>query len=93
MGYYSRKHHRRSIRLKGYDSASAGAYFVTINVKNRECLLGEIVAGRMIGNAAAVLVQNAWDGLPERYPLVEQDAFVIMLNHVHGILLLTRRSI
>lgn len=55
----------------------------------RECLLGEIVAGRMIGNAAAVLVQNAWDGLPERYPLVEQDAFVIMPNHVHGILSLT----
>jgi REP-associated tyrosine transposase len=83
------KHHRHSIRLKGYDYACAGAYFVTICTQNRECLLGEITNGVMASNSFGAIVQACWDDLPNHYPNMELDAFVIMPNHVHGIVKLT----
>jgi putative transposase len=79
---------RRSIRLRGYDYARAGAYFVTICVQNRECLFGDVVDGQMVLNDAGRMVQTVWDELPEYYPGVETDAFQIMPNHIHGIIVL-----
>ena len=79
---------RRSIRLRDYDYAQAGAYFVTIITKDRACLFGEIVDGEMRVNGFSCIVQAVWDGLPSHYPGVECDEFVVMPNHVHGILLL-----
>ena len=84
-------HHRRSIRLQGYDYAQAGAYFVTICIKNRECLFGEIVNGQMILNDAGRTIEAIWEGLPNRFPFIEQDQFGVMPNHVHGIIVLTGR--
>ena len=80
---------RRSIRLRGYDYAQPGAYFVTTSTQHRECVLGEIAQGAMKLNAAGAVVQDCWDDLPRHFPHVELDAFVVMPNHVHGIIVLT----
>jgi REP element-mobilizing transposase RayT len=81
-------HHRRSIHLQGYDYAQAGAYFFTICTQNRECLFGEVADGETILNEAGRMVEAMWDGLPGRFPTVELDQFVVMPNHIHGILVL-----
>jgi putative transposase len=82
-------HHRRSIRLRDYDYAQAGAYFVTLCVDGRECLLGEIAAGEVRLTDAGLIVAQTWDSLPSRFAVVELDAFVIMPNHVHAIIVIT----
>jgi putative transposase len=82
------KHRRRSIRLKGYDYSQAGAYFVTMVTRERTCLFGEIVNGQTRLNDAGRVVQRVWNDLPNCYPRVECDAFVVMPNHIHGILVL-----
>jgi REP element-mobilizing transposase RayT len=86
MKYDPYKHKRRSIRLKGYDYAQVGSYFVTICIKNRECLLGTIQDGDVNLSAYDQVVQTCWRDLPNHYPCVELDAFVIMPNHIHGII-------
>lgn len=88
MTYDPERHHRRSIRLQNYDYASPGAYYITLCVKNRECLFGEIVDGTMRLNPYGTIVNAVWHGLPNHYPHVELDAWVIMPNHVHGIIVL-----
>ncbi|WP_299757204.1 transposase [uncultured Chloroflexus sp.] len=89
MKYDPEKHHRRSIRLKGYDYSQAGAYFITIVTQDRACLFGEVVDGEMRLNDAGRMVWDEWDALPDRFPGLELDAFVVMPNHVHGIIVLT----
>jgi REP element-mobilizing transposase RayT len=79
-------HHRRSLRLKGYDYARPGAYFVTICAQDRTYLFGNVVDGQMRLNEFGRIVREAWDDLPNHYPNVEMDAFVIMPNHIHGII-------
>ena len=88
MTYNPDIHHRRSIRLRNFDYASAGAYFVTICVQGRECLLGEVADGVMGANDAGRMVESVWHGLPDRFAGIELDEFVIMPNHVHFILFL-----
>jgi len=88
MKFDPQKHHRRSIRLKGYDYSSAGAYFVTIVAWQRECLFGEIVDGTMHLNRHGHIVRDAWFDLKNHYQHVELGEFVIMPNHVHGIIVL-----
>jgi len=82
------KHHRRSIRLPGYNYAQAGAYFVTVCAQNRECLFGEIVDGKMRLKDAGRMVGSVWEELPRHYAGIDIDAFVVMPNHVHGIIIL-----
>jgi REP element-mobilizing transposase RayT len=89
MVYHPAYHHRRSIRLRGYDYSQAGAYFITICVQGRECSLGHIEAGQMIPSTIGTLAQDQWNALPQRFPTVDLDAFTLMPNHIHGILLLT----
>ena len=79
---------RRSLRLQGYDYAQAGAYFVTLCTQGRECLFGEIMDGKMLLNDAGRMVNEEWHALPQRFPTVELDAFVVMPNHVHGIIVI-----
>ncbi len=81
--------YRRSIRLKGYDYSQPGAYFITICTSNRECLLGEIDNQQMKVNELGKIVVGFWLSLPTRYPSLELDEFVIMPNHVHGIIVIT----
>jgi putative transposase len=79
---------RRSIRLKGYDYAKDGAYFVTVCTQNKECLLGELARGTVVLNEAGKMVESVWKGLQDRFPFIELDQFVVMPNHVHGIIVL-----
>ena len=82
----SPRQNRRSIRLRGYDYSQAGAYFVTLCTHNRQCLFGEMVDGKMQLNEAGRVVENCWNDIPLHFPHVELDEWVIMPNHVHGIL-------
>jgi hypothetical protein len=82
------KHRRRSIRLRGYDYAQAGAYFVTIVTKDRACLFGDVVNGEIRLNDSGGLIHSMWEELPDHYPGVERDAFVVMPNHIHGVVVL-----
>ena len=81
------KHHRRSIRLQGYDYSSAGMYFVTICVKDRECLFGEITDGQMHLSEAGQMVDRWWQKIPEKFPDIELGEYQIMPNHFHGIVI------
>ncbi len=81
-------HRRRSLRLPRFDYTQQGAYFVTICTRNRACLLGDIVEGRMHLSEAGRLAQVAWEDLPHHYPHVQIDVWVIMPNHMHGIVIL-----
>ncbi len=79
-------HKRRSIRLKNYDYSREGLYFITICCKNREHLFGEIVDGKMILNDIGEMAQICWNAIPEHFENVSLHSFVIMPNHVHGII-------
>ncbi len=87
MKYDPEKHHRRSIRLKEYDYAQSGAYFVTICTQNRVCLFGTAANGEMELNNAGQIVKSTWEGLPARFPSARLDVFVVMPNHIHGIII------
>jgi REP element-mobilizing transposase RayT len=77
------------MRLKGYDYTQAGAYFITLCVQQRLCLFGEVIAGLFVPNQYGALVAQAWNDLPNHYPHVSLDQFVVMPNHVHGIIVLS----
>jgi len=87
MPYDPQIHHRRSIRLQGYDYSSAGAYFVTLVTWRRECLFGEIVNGEMVLNDFGKIIQWEWLELPKRFRYIELGEFIIMPNHLHFILI------
>ena len=80
--------HRRSIRLTGYDYAWPGAYFLTVVTASRHCLFGEVATGEMHLNAFGQIAAQQWQRLPTRFACLELGAFVVMPNHVHGILIL-----
>jgi REP element-mobilizing transposase RayT len=86
------RHHRRSIRLKGYDYEQPGAYFVTVCAQNRESLFGDIVDANARLNSWGSIVQACWEDLPRHYPHVQLDAFVVMPNHVHGIVMIMNEA-
>ena len=83
---------RRSIRLQGYDYSQAGAYFITLCTRNQESLFGDIVDGEMRLNAAGLIVAESWKWLATQYRHVELDEWVIMPNHLHGIIVITDDS-
>ena len=88
MRYDPKEHHRRSIRLHDYNYAQEGAYFVTICTQGHLCLLGHVDDGVMHLSALGEIVLGTWLALPDHYPHVELDAFVVMPNHVHMIVVL-----
>ena len=86
MRYDPDRHHRSSQRLQCHDYSTPGAYFVTICVQQRECLLGQVAGGLMDCNAAGQMIDRWWRKLPSKFPSLTLDEFGIMPNHVHGIL-------
>lgn len=86
MPFSSNKYHRRSIRLPGYDYSGEGLYFITICTYNRSCLLGEIKKGEMILNDAGWMVEEYWLEITGHYPNAVLYEFVVMPNHIHGII-------
>lgn len=82
------KHRRRSIRFKDYDYCGAGSYFTTICTRHRQPLFGAIVEGEMVLNEIGIIVSQFWLEIPVHFVNVEMDKFVIMPNHVHGIIII-----
>ena len=90
MNYDADRHHRRSIRLQGYDYSQSGGYFVTICVHDRMLpkgirTFGEIVNGKLMINECGKIAHQFWMDIPNRFANVELDEFIIMPNHIHGI--------
>ncbi|HEY6042528.1 MAG TPA: transposase [Anaerolineae bacterium] len=85
--------HRRSIRLKHYDYAAGGAYFVTLVTSQRDCLFGEIHNGVMSLSLFGEIADRDWRLIPEHFPRAELGAYVVMPNHVHGIIVLKDESV
>lgn len=82
------QHHRRSIRLPEYDYAQCGAYFVTICTWGREPLFGEIRDGTMQPTSYGLSAAACWQAIPAHFPQARLDAFIVMPNHVHGIIMI-----
>jgi putative transposase len=82
------RHHRRSIRLPDYDYSQPGAYFITIVTRGRECLFGEIVNGEMHLNDYGKIADECWRAISEHFPHVEIGMYIIMPNHLHGIIVI-----
>lgn len=92
MKYDPQKHHRRSIRLRGYDYSFKGAYFLSICTQDRLCLFGDVAGDLMVLNAAGEMIEHALTNLPRRFMNVEIIAHVIMPNHCHGILAINENA-
>ena len=90
MKHFFKKYHRHSIRLKGYDYSQEGMYFIKICMHNRLHLFGEIVDHKMILNDAGEIAQNCWLEMPTHYPNVILHEYIIMPNHIHGIIEITK---
>lgn len=89
MKYGTDKHHRRSIRLSGYDYSQNGAYFITVCATNKEFIFGDIENGEMRLNDAGRIVMEEWMKTADIRPGVELDACVVMPNHFHGIIVVS----
>jgi len=77
---------RKSSRQKGHDYSRAAIYFVTVCTQARICLFGEIIKNKMRLNTAGTMVAEQWLGLPDRFPNIILDEYVVMPNHLHGII-------
>jgi len=88
MPYESSVRHRKSIRLPGYDYTQPGSYFVTIVTHRRECAFGEITNGVMRLNEWGKIVAECWSAIPDHYCDVVIDEFIVMPNHIHGIIVI-----
>ena len=77
---------RRSIRLKGFDYSSAGGYFITMVSFRRECLFGKIVEGERQCNSLGRIAEQCWQAIPEHFPNAGLGEYVVMPNHIHGII-------
>lgn len=84
--YNPELHHRRSIRLKGYDYSQSGLYFITICVQGRNCLFGKIINDEMVLNNAGKIIDDWWQKIPEKFPDIVLDEYIIMPNHFHAII-------
>jgi REP element-mobilizing transposase RayT len=92
MPYNPELEQHRAMRLKGYDYSLAGAYFINLVTREKLCLFGEIINGEMRLSQLGNTVQREWLRLERRFPGLELDEFVIMPNHLHGILVNTQQD-
>lgn len=91
-GWHGRDHVTRRLRLREYDYATPGDYFVTICTEQRLCLFGEAVDGAMTLSPAGVVVESWWMSIPSRFPEVMMDEYIVMPNHFHGIVTIGAES-
>jgi len=80
---------RRSLRLQGYDYSQPGAYFVTICTRNRLSIFGRVDQGKMQLNKNGIIATRKWEQLDERFPEIEIDEFIVMPDHMHGIVIIS----
>ncbi len=83
---------RKLNRLREYDYSQAGWYFITICTQNRECLFGEVKYGEMVLNKFGKIVENQWLGLEKHFDCIHLDEWIIMPNHLHGIIELLKNN-
>ncbi len=88
MHKFQNKYRIPSARLEGWDYSAAGAYFITICTLEKHHLFGKIARGKMHLSPAGEQAAQHWDSIPEKFPNARLDAFVVMPNHIHGLLLL-----
>ncbi|MGR3310202.1 MAG: transposase [Candidatus Brocadiales bacterium] len=93
MRYNPEKHHRKSIRLKEYDYSQPGAYFVTICTQDRKCLFGNIVNDKTVLSQMGKIASEFWNNLHEYYGNIALDQFIVMPNHVHGIIMINDNTV
>jgi putative transposase len=93
MKYNREIHRRRSVRLRGYDYAKEGMFFVTICCQDRIHFFGEVENKEMQLNDFGKIAHDEWEKLPERWPHIALGAYQIMPNHMHGVLLINHPSI
>ena len=93
MPYDPEKHHRRSVRLKGYDYTQPGVYYITICTKERQCIFGEVINGKMQLNFLGYLAHICWLDIPNHFSCFQLDTFVIMPDHIHGLLAIVNNTL
>jgi putative transposase len=87
MKYNHDIHRRRSIRLKHYDYSQEGAYFITVCTKDKEWLFGDVINGEMQLNDMGNVTLQCWKEIPKHFPNAVLDEFIVMPNHIHGIVI------
>ena len=90
--YDPKKHNRRSIRLKEYDYSQPGAYFITTCIHSHEPIFGSIINAEMKLNVYGAIASKRWNNLPRYHHHLEISAFIVMPNHIHGILVIKSDS-
>ncbi len=86
---YTGFHNRRSIRLPGYDYSRPGYYFVTVCIHDMtQKLFGDVVEGKMGLNDAGKCARQCWLDIPMHFPNVKLDEYIIMPNHIHGVIVI-----
>jgi putative transposase len=85
MKYDPNKYHRRSLRLPGYDYTQVGAYFVTVCTHSRRYMFGDVIDGEMRLNLYGQATHECWKALPDHFANVQLDEFIVMPNHMYGI--------
>jgi REP element-mobilizing transposase RayT len=86
MKYEPKIHHRRSIRLRGYDYSLPGAYYVTLCAFGKQCIFGQVIDDQMQENDCGEIVRQQWFESSQIRQNLDLDAFIVMPNHLHGIL-------
>ena len=89
MAYDLLIHNRKSIRLKEYDYSQPVEYFITICTHDKKCVFGEVIEEQIRLSLIGEIVKNYWEKLPKHFPKVKLDEYVIMPNHIHGIIIIT----
>jgi putative transposase len=88
MKYDSTVHHRKSIRLQEYDYSQPGEYFITLCTHKKICAFGEVVEDMVLLTRMGEIAGRCWEEIPKHFPMVELDEFVVMPNHIHGIIII-----
>jgi len=88
MTLYKSRYRIESTRLEGYIYSSPGEYFVTICTQGHKCFYGDITGEEMHMNESGIIAKNNWEEISKRYLNVQLDEFIIMPNHIHGIIVL-----
>jgi REP element-mobilizing transposase RayT len=90
MKKFKGKYRIPSARLQTWDYGNNGAYFLTLCTHNRETYFGNIEDGNMLLSEMGQIAQKHWNEIPEHFPFVILDEFIVMPNHVHGIIIIDK---
>jgi REP-associated tyrosine transposase len=93
MPYNSQTHHRRSIRKRGYDYSHPGWYFITLSTEGKQHAFGAVIEWRMELSEPGRMVGRFWKSMPQRFPGISLDEFIVMPNHFHAIFQIRARHV